>query len=128
MPTSDVRIFLYDRCDTCRKAVKFLKERGIVPQVVPFREQPPTVPELQRMLAITGSLRRLFNTSGGDYKSMNLAARLPDLTEAEALDLLSRHGNLVKRPFLLTGDGRGTVAFKPEEWEALFPLAPDGAA
>lgn len=128
MPASDVRIYLYDRCDTCRKAVKFLKERGIVPQVVPIREQPPTVPELQRMLAITGSLRRLFNTSGGDYKAMNLAARLSDLSEAEALDLLSRQGNLVKRPFLLTGDGRGAVGFKPEEWEALFPGAPGGAA
>lgn len=128
MPPSDVRIYLYDRCDTCRKAVKFLKERGIVPQVVPIREQPPTVPELQRMLAITGSLRRLFNTSGGDYKAMNLAARLSDLSEAEALDLLSRQGNLVKRPFLLTGDGRGAVGFKPEEWEALFPGAPGGAA
>ena len=128
MPTSDVRIYLYDRCDTCRKAAKCLKERGIVPQVVPVREQPPTVPELQRMLAITGSLRRLFNTSGGDYKAMNLAARLPDLTGAEALDLLSRHGNLVKRPFLLTGDGRGVVGFKLEEWEALFPGGPDGAA
>lgn len=127
MTASDVRIYLYDRCDTCRKAVKFLKERGIVPQVVPIREQPPTVPELQRMLAITGSLRRLFNTSGGDYKAMNLAARLPDLSAAEALDLLSRQGNLVKRPFLLTGDGRGAVGFKPEEWEALFPGAPDGA-
>lgn len=128
MTASDVRIYLYDRCDTCRKAVKFLKERGIVPQVVPIREQPPTVPELQRMLAITGSLRRLFNTSGGDYKAMNLAARLSDLSEAEALDLLSRQGNLVKRPFLLTGDGRGALGFKPEEWEALFPGAPGGAA
>ena len=128
MPTSDVRIYLYDRCDTCRKAGKFLKERGIVPQMVPIREQPPTVPELKRMLAITGSLRRLFNTSGGDYKAMNLAARLPGLSETEALDLLSRHGNLVKRPFLLMGDGRGVVGFKPEEWEALFPGAPDGAA
>ena len=128
MPTSDVRIYLYDRCDTCRKAAKFLKERGIVPVMMPVREQPPTVAELQRMLAITGSLRRLFNTSGGDYKAMNLTARLPDLSEAEALELLSLHGNLVKRPFLLTGDGGGTVGFKPEEWEALFPLAPGGAA
>ncbi len=128
MPASDVRIYLYDRCDTCRKVVKFLKERGILPQIVPIREQPPTVAELERMLAITGSLRRLFNTSGGDYKAMNLMVRLPVLSEAEALELLSRHGNLVKRPFLLTGDGRGTVGFKPEEWEALFPLAPGGAA
>ena len=128
MPMSDVRIYHYDRCDTCRKAVKFLKERGIVPQMAPIREQPPTVAELQRMLAITGSLRRLFNTSGGDYKAMNLAVRLPDLSETDALDLLSKHGNLMKRPFLLTGDGRGVVGFKPEEWEALFPLTPGGPA
>ncbi len=116
-----VKVYLHDRCDTCRKAVQFLKSRGIPHGTIPIREQPPTPEELRRMLTLTGSLRRLFNTSGGDYKAMNLAVRLPDLTEDDALTLLSQHGNLVKRPFVLLPDGRGTTGFKLEEWEALFP-------
>ena len=47
-----------------------------------------------------------------------MKARLPALTESAALDLLSRNGNLVKRPFLLTGDC-GAVGFKEEEWRKL---------
>lgn len=72
------------------------------------------------MLTLTGDLKRLFNTSGQDYKAMGMKDRLPDLTEAEALDLLHAHGNLVKRPFLLLPDGRGTTGFKEAEWAALL--------
>lgn len=116
-----VRIYLYDRCDTCRKARRFLESRGIPFTALPIRGQPPTVAELQQMLRLTGDLRRLFNTSGQDYKAMDLKNRLPALTETEALALLHAHGNLVKRPFLLLPDGGGTTGFKPAEWEALFP-------
>ena len=37
----------------------------------------------------------------------------------DALALLAANGNLVKRPFLLTGEG-GLVGFKEPEWEKLF--------
>ncbi|HCP38953.1 MAG TPA: ArsC family transcriptional regulator, partial [Verrucomicrobiales bacterium] len=47
-----------------------------------------------------GERKRLFNTSGGDYKSMNMKDRLPDLTDEEAIALLSENGNLIKRPFV----------------------------
>ena len=123
MPDPTTRIYVYRSCDTCRKALKFLNERSIAHETVPIRQQPPTVPELQLMLKLTGSQRRLFNTAGSDYKALNLAARLPGLTDPEALDLLSKHGNLVKRPFLLLPDGRGTTGFRAEQWEELFPLA-----
>jgi arsenate reductase len=127
MPENPMRIYVYRGCDTCKKALKFLDGRGMTYEAIPIREQPPTVPELRRMLELTGSMRRLFNTSGGDYKAMDLASRLPGLTENEALDLLSRHGNLVKRPFLLTADGRGTTGFKEEEWGKLFPARSGGS-
>ena len=72
------------------------------------------------MLKLTGSTRRLFNTSGSDCKEMGVASRLPHLTESEALNLLARPGSLVKRPFLLLADGRGTKGAKAEAWEQLF--------
>ena len=115
-----LRLYEYSGCDTCRRAKKFLVARGLAFDALPIREQPPTPAELKRMLAIYGGdLRRLFNTSGGDYKAMKLAERLPQFTEAEALALLAANGNLVKRPFLLTDTG-GLVGFKPPEWERMF--------
>ena len=115
-----MRLYEYKGCDTCRRAKKFLEARGLAFDAVPIREQPPTKAELKRMLVIYGGdLRRLFNTSGGDYKAMKLAERLPKLTVDEALALLAANGNLVKRPFLLT-DKSGLVGFKEAEWEKLF--------
>lgn len=118
--TSVIRIYTYEKCDTCRKALKFLATRGVEPHVVPIREQPPAKAELKRMLAfVGGDLRKLFNTSGRDYKELGMKDRLPKLSEAEALDLLSKNGNLVKRPFLLT-ERNGTVGFNEVEWRELF--------
>jgi arsenate reductase len=115
-----LRVYAYQGCDSCRKALKFLAERKIAHDVIPIREQPPTVAELRRMLGyVGGDLRRLFNTSGGDYKAMNLKDKLPRLSEDAALELLSQHGNLVKRPFVL-GVGRGAVGFSRPDWEALL--------
>ena len=115
-----LRVYAYRGCDTCRKALKFLAERKIAHEVVPIREQPPTVAELRKMLGyVGGDLRRLFNTSGGDYRAMNLKETLPGLGVDEALALLAAHGNLVKRPFAL-GEKGGSVGFQPGEWEAMI--------
>jgi len=66
-----------------------------------------------------GELRSLFNTSGQDYRALDMKTRLPLMSEDEALELLSQNGNLVKRPFLLT-EGSGVLGFKESEWDALF--------
>lgn len=115
-----LRVWAYQGCDTCRRTQRFLAERKIAHEVIAIREQPPGVAELRAMLAhVGGDLRRLFNTSGGDYKALNMKERLPTLSVDEALALLTANGNLVKRPFAL-GENRGTTGFKPEEWERLI--------
>ncbi len=115
-----LRIYAYKNCDTCRKALKWLDAHGLAHEVVPIREQPPTLAELKTMLGRVGELRRLFNTSGQDYKAMNMKDRLPKLSEAEGLALLAENGNLVKRPFVI-GNGTATVGFSEAEWDSLFP-------
>jgi arsenate reductase len=98
-----IRIYSYEGCSTCRAALKYLAARGVQSEVIPIRERPPSKPELKKMLSyLGGDLRRLFNTSGQDYRALKLKDSLPAMTEAEALDLLAKNGNLVKRPFLLT--------------------------
>ena len=114
-----IRVYAYANCSTCRAALRFLAARKITATVRPIREQPPSRQELKRMLGLMGgNMRKLFNTSGADYKQMNLKERLPAMTEDEALDLLASHGNLVKRPFLLTESG-GTTGFDEASWKKL---------
>ena len=113
-----LRVYTYAKCDTCRRAVKFLRAHDIAFDEIPIRETPPSKPELAAMLAAqNGEIRRLFNTSGADYKAQGLSSRLPSLTPAEALELLAGNGNLVKRPFVL-GDGVHLVGFDEARWLA----------
>ena len=111
-----LRVYAYEKCDSCRKALRFLREKGVEAEVVPIREQPPTVAELRRVLKEVGQLRRLFNTSGQDYRALGLGEKLPSMTEDEALALLSQNGNLVKRPFVL-GKDWATTGFNEAEWQ-----------
>ncbi|MCA9410270.1 MAG: arsenate reductase family protein [Candidatus Omnitrophica bacterium] len=114
-----LKIYAYAKCGTCRKALKHLDVKGIDYQEIPIRESPPKRTELKNMLEFyDGDLRRLFNTSGGDYKELKLKDKLPAMNQKEAIDLLASNGNLVKRPFVL-GEDFGLVGFKEEEWEAV---------
>ena len=118
MPAETVVLYSYAKCSTCREAVKWLRARGVKFAEKPIYETPPTVAELRRILAFQdGNMRRLFNSSGLEYRALGLAAKLPALAEADALALLAGNGRLVKRPFLL-GTKVGLVGFDPVVWAA----------
>jgi arsenate reductase (glutaredoxin) len=118
----EIRVFTYKHCGTCRKAVKWLDANEFEYEEIPIRQQPPTRSELQAMLACYRErLQKLFNTSGHDYKALNLKERLPQMTKDEAIELLSSNGNLVKRPFLLRGN-KGLVGFDENEWREFFQI------
>ena len=114
-----LKVYAYKNCGTCRKALKFLDTNQVPYSTVSIREQPPTQTELRAMLKIYGGdIRKLFNTSGQDYKKQKLKEKLSKLTAEEASDLLSCNGNLVKRPFVLFGND-GLVGFNEEDWDKL---------
>lgn len=111
-----VEIYTLKTCDTCRKATKWLKESNIPFKEIPIRETPPSAEDLRRGLAdLNGDIRKLFNTSGQDYRALNLKDRLPTLSEVEAIALLASNGNLIKRPFLISGD-TSLVGFDALKW------------
>lgn len=115
-----LKFYGYRNCGTCRKALKWLDAHDVAYLEVPIRERPPTKTELGKMLRyLDGDIKKLFNTSGGDYKALNLKEKLLKMSQAEALELLGRNGNLVKRPFVVSGDS-GTVGFKEDVWREMF--------
>lgn len=109
-------VHTYAKCSTCRDAVQWLRKHEVEFVEKPIYTEPPTMPELRRMLAFqNGNLRRLFNTSGIQYRERGLATQLPTLSESEALALLARDGRLVKRPFVL-GERLGLLGFDQDAW------------
>ncbi|MCB1141278.1 MAG: Spx/MgsR family RNA polymerase-binding regulatory protein [Leptospiraceae bacterium] len=113
------KVYEYKNCGTCRKALKYLDSKEISYEKVPIRETPPGMEELKKMLSFVKDSKKLFNTSGGDYKSLGLKDKLASMSLEEQLQLLTTNGNLVKRPFVL-GKKFGLVGFKEEEWENQF--------
>ena len=108
----------YPKCSTCKKAEAWLKERGIAYDYRDIKQQNPTREELEEWRNKSGlPLKRFFNTSGMQYRSLQLKDKLPQMTEAEQYDLLATDGMLVKRPILI-GNDVVLVGFRPAEWEA----------
>lgn len=115
MPTP--RVFLYEGCQTCRNAKKWLAAKAIPFQSVDIVATPPAVEELKQALAAGLPLRKLFNTSGQSYREGKWGEKLGQVTEKEALAALAADGKLIKRPFVL-GKGFVLVGFREPEWDA----------
>jgi len=115
-----IRVYEYSKCSTCRNALKFLDRNNVDYEKIPVVETPPTKAELRQMLAAQGgNLKKLFNTSGEQYREMKIGTKINSMSESEALDLLAANGKLVKRPFVIAGD-TGLVGFKEDDWKKVF--------
>ena len=108
----------YPKCSTCAKARAFLDKRGAEYETRDIKMEHPTESELRAWHAQSGlPLKRFFNTSGLQYKSLQLKDRLSAMSEDEQFALLATDGMLVKRP-ILVGDDFVCVGFHPEDWTA----------
>lgn len=106
----------YPKCSTCRRAKKYLEDKGIEFQDRHIVEENPTEEELTEWIRMSGlPAKRFFNTSGMKYKELGLKDRLPGMSDEEQIRLLASDGMLVKRPLLIDGD-RILVGFKEKEW------------
>jgi len=115
-----LEVYTYSSCDTCRRAVRWLRAREIDFLEKPIRETPPSAKQLRLALtAVGGERRRIFNTAGRDYREQKLGERLGGLTDTEAIALLASNGNLVKRPFV-SGAGIHLSGFDETAWSAAF--------
>lgn len=113
-------VLCYDRCSTCKKALKWVEERGYEVEIRPIKEENPTVEELKQWHEKSGlPLKRFFNTSGNLYKEMRLKDKLPVMSEEEQYRLLATDGMLVKRPLLVAENGV-FPGFRQEQWEEIL--------
>lgn len=113
-----MKFYGYNKCGTCRKAKNFLDENNIQYTDIDITLTPPPKTVLKRAIKAKG-MRKLFNTSGVQYKELNIKDKIGSLTEAQAIDLLAGNGRLVKRPIAVDQD-RVTVGFDPGEYESVW--------
>lgn len=107
----------YPKCSTCKKAQAWLDDRQYSYEARDIKLQNPTEDELRQWHAKSGlPLRRLFNTSGLQYKALGLKEKLPAMSEEEQFALLATDGMLVKRP-ILVGENFAFFGFKESDWQ-----------
>ena len=106
----------YTKCGTCQKARKWMEENNVEYIYRDIKTENPSLEELSVWHKLSGlPARKLFNTSGQLYKSMELKNKLPDMSDEQMLQLLSTDGMLVKRPILVAEDFV-LVGFKEADW------------
>jgi arsenate reductase len=116
-----ITLYAYDRCETCRKALRYLAARGVTPDVVPIVERPPSARELRALVARSGlPARKWLNLSGQSYRALVAArgkAAVDALDDDALVALLAADGKLLKRPVLVTPD-RVLVGFREADYAA----------
>ncbi len=114
------KIYQYPKCDTCRKALKWLDGQGVRYEKTDLVASPPSLATLKDLHRRSGlPIAKLFNTSGESYRAGNFKERLARLSEAEALAALASDGKLIKRPIVDTG-AAVLVGFDEEAYARLL--------
>jgi len=113
-----MKLYSYNKCGTCRKAIKDLESKNIDFEVIDITEKPPSKKVLKSAIKVKG-LQKLFNTSGVQYRELKIKDKLKSMTEAEAIDLLASNGRLIKRPIAVDTD-RITVGFDVDEYKQVW--------
>ena len=115
-----VKVYCYSRCSTCQKALKWLQDKGVEHEVIDIKEDHPDEKTLRKYYKLSNlPLKRFFNTSGLQYRELELSKKLPGMSEDEQFSLLASDGMLVKRP-LLVGKDFVLTGFKEAEWSAVL--------
>lgn len=119
MKPGNVKVYAYSACGTCQKANKFLKQHQIQFSELKIRETPPSISELKKAKQELTDIKKLFNTSGKDYREGDWKTKQNKLSEDQIFKALSENGNLIKRPFVISEKGI-LIGFKEEEWKQFF--------
>jgi len=117
-----IKFYGYKKCGTCRKAEKFLQNAGLVYEYIDITENPPSADELAVIARCADTpLNKFFNTSGLQYRELNIKSKLPTLSSQQILAILADNGRLIKRP-LVTDGKRATLGFNGEKFRAVWQI------
>lgn len=111
----------YPPCTTCKKAKKWLDAHNVTYTARHIKEENPSYEELKQWYETSGlPLKRFFNTSGLQYRALELKDKLPTMSEEDQLRLLATDGMLVKRPIIIADNGKIFTGFKEAEWATIL--------
>ncbi len=136
-----VIVYCYNRCSTCKKAIKYLEEniarnKNIELELKDIITEKPNLEEMSKIIEtkydkkisdITrDEIKSFFNTSGILYRENNIKDKIKDLNNSidDILKILISDGKMIKRPLVIIKDGinkdKILLGFKEEEYIKIF--------
>ena len=112
-----LRIYGIKNCDTMKKAMRWLEERGLAYEFIDYKKAGVVTSHLPDWMARAG-WETLLNTRGLMWKKLRDDQRA-DVDENKALTLLQDYPSMIKRPVLDTGEHL-IVGFDPERYSTEF--------
>jgi len=115
-----LKFYGYNKCDTCRKAKRWLESKKLDLEDIDITVAPPSLAELKTIYEKSKRpLKDFLNKSGEQYRALNMKEKVKTLSEEELLKLLSQNGRLLKRPLAFNGK-MATVGFNEEEFRKVW--------
>ena len=96
-----VRIYHNPRCNTSRKTLTLLQEKGVEPEIVEYLKTPYTATQLKTLLG------QMNLPAKAIVRKKEAAAAGIDpntMTEAALIDAMVKHPILVERPIVVSGN------------------------
>ena len=115
----NIIFYSYSRCSTCRKAAKWLDKKNYDYKLIDIVKEPPLYNYLNLALEQhPADNKRIFNTRGKAFKSLNLD--IQSLSRQEIIQILLSNGKLIKRPFLIYEEKKVILGFNEIEYAKQF--------
>ena len=136
-----VIVYCYNRCTTCKKAIKYLEEniaknKNIELELKDIITEKPNLNEMIKIIEtkynkkiseITrDELKSFFNTSGILYRENNIKDKIKDEKNSidDILNILISDGKMIKRPLVIVKEGNKKdhilLGFKEEDYKNIF--------
>jgi regulatory protein spx len=114
---SQVKIYLYGNCSSCKDAESVLKSSGVVYERRDIFRDQLTVGELKDLFSeIKLRPSEVLSRRSIPYRELALASR--EISEDELIDLMSNYPGLLRRP-IIVAPGTVQIGFKRSALESL---------
>ncbi len=113
-----ITIYGIKNCDTMKKALKWLNQRGVEYQLHDYKKAGLEEATLKAWIEQIG-WEPLINRRGTTWRKLPGSDR-EQIDEDKAIELMLANLSLIKRPVLVTGNSLH-VGFKPEQYDEILP-------
>ena len=106
-----VRIYHNPRCNTSRKTLAMLRDKGVEPEIVEYLKTPYTAAQLKTLL---GQMKMTAHQLLRKKEAAGVGIDPAQMSEAELIAAMVKHPVLVERPIVVSG-GKAALGRPPEK-------------